>query len=227
MDNPQSDKPKLLALHGFLGGPKDFDFLKTDFDVFAPDLRELVSLPVEEIASILLKEKRHMLGYSFGARLGARLKLARPDAAQKCLLLSGHMGLKNETDRAEREAFEQGMISRLRESTCKEFESFWNSLALFQFDDPINLEGDLKSWIPFFSHYGLSKQPYLLKELAMYSQDIFFAYGELDAKYKSYAEEELKEFEVFWFNCGHRVLGEKESVKNKLKLIINEDRDIL
>ena len=208
---------KIIALHGFLGSPNDFDFLKKDFDIDAPNLLEYVQNDFDILAEKIITEPCHILGYSFGARLGARLKIKYPNMVKKCFLLSGHMGLKTSTERESRVEFENSMIQKLSELSSADFLRFWNGLDLFTFDEPLQGDYHLKDWVSFFEKYGLSKQAYLLDDLLKFKSDIFFGYGKQDLKYKNYANYELNDFFVKFFDGGHRVLRNEEAVVQTLK----------
>lgn len=214
-------KKRVLALHGFLGSPDDFNYLRHDFEVLAPDLRNLVSENIEDLGMrILADEKIPIIGYSFGARLAARLKLLFPERVGSCLLLSGHMGLLHSEQKIERKYFENQMIEKLKTLSRPEFETFWNGLALFKADDPIKMNSNPRDWIDFFNNYGLSGQPYLLNDLAKYSNELIFGYGKFDSKYKEYAEKELSKFNVHWFSCGHRVLTQESEMRKLLSKVL-------
>ncbi|MAZ49586.1 MAG: hypothetical protein CME65_13580 [Halobacteriovoraceae bacterium] len=210
-------KKRLLALHGFLGSPHDFNYLRQDFELMAPDLRALVSESIEEVGIRLLgEEKIPIIGYSFGARLAARLKLLFPDRVGPCFLFSGHMGLQYPQERLDRESFERKIIEKLQTLSKQEFEEFWNRLELFKADEPIKINSNPIEWVDFFKNYGLSQQPYLIDDLKEYCEEIIFGYGTYDSKYKDYANKELSDFKVHWFSCGHRVLFQEFEIKKLL-----------
>jgi len=78
----------IVALHGFLGRPSDWDFLRdAGLDV---DARELDDIP---------RSGETLLGYSMGGRLALHALL---DGAkfERAVIVSSGLGLENEADRA-------------------------------------------------------------------------------------------------------------------------------
>lgn len=210
----------LLCLHGFLGSSTDFDYLKADYHVFAPQLDQLVSLDYESLKEEILKSlpfyQYHILGYSFGARLAVRLFLdLKPQG--KLICLGGHLGLKDISLREERKNIEQNFLKKLNQLTQKEFLDYWNSLPLFNRDQDLET-ANFSNASDFFVNYGLSKQPYLKSQLMDYKERVSIHYGEDDEKYKNYALAEISEFELqFWPKSSHRLIKNEELVKKILK----------
>ncbi len=70
----QANQTKIVALHGFLGEPSDFDFLGSA--VYKPDYLSLVKTGCTDFASwaqafeqkLAPKQKFHLVGYSMGGR---------------------------------------------------------------------------------------------------------------------------------------------------------------
>ena len=59
-------KPKILCLHGFLGKSSDFDFLSSEYDIFAPELSRYIDQSLEQMVSSLSKESQTSLGVYLG-----------------------------------------------------------------------------------------------------------------------------------------------------------------
>jgi pimeloyl-ACP methyl ester carboxylesterase len=211
---------KLLCLHGFLGCPKQFDFLRSEFDVHSPDLRDYVSLSYDEIVEKLYQEhpgfnKMNVLGYSFGSRLGARLFVTEK-VEGKFIGLAGHAGMKTDEERARRLVFEESMVQKLNELSNSEFLLEWNSYDIFSHDEPLDINlVDFNNADLFFKNYGLSKQPYLYPELLKRKEAVFYYYGAKDDKYVNYATEELKKLNVIILNeKGHRLISSHSEILN-------------
>ena len=67
---------EIIYLHGFLGSPSDFDFLRSEFSTKNIDLNLMIDASLEEIESKIIDSadsKPVLLGYSFGARMAVRL----------------------------------------------------------------------------------------------------------------------------------------------------------
>lgn len=208
---------KLLALHGFLGSPQDFNFLKDEYHITAPTLDELVHFNFQQLSErILPKERVDIIGYSFGGRLAARLKIAYPDIISRCFLMGAHMGLNPLTSK--RIQWEKTVVEKINTLSTYDFLAFWNQLPLFYADQDLNTEVKINA--DYFLNYGLSKQEYLIPQLGPYSSEVFFCFGELDSKYVAYAHNELEGFNVSFIpRAGHRLVQYHQGVKEWLKSI--------
>lgn len=202
----------IIGLHGFLGSPKDFDFLRSELDLYTPNLDQYVSKSPDvlqhEILSEVDSENNILIGYSFGARLAIGLFLRTPEKFKKLILLGGHAGLKHKAERLERQKFEQSICLKIKESSFDQLLTFWNGLDLFEKDSPINSEfKDPDVLQDYFKNYGLSKQPFYLDDLRENQSKVTWMFGAGDHKYVTYAKENLSGFNVNYIdNCGHRVL---------------------
>jgi 2-succinyl-6-hydroxy-2,4-cyclohexadiene-1-carboxylate synthase len=135
----------ILALHGFTGSPRSWDFLPeragqtrlspalvghagslasdavTDFEGEADRLAELIAS----------SEAAHVIGYSLGARLALSLTLRHPERVRRLTLLSGHPGLSSESQRAERRAADAAWCQLLRERGLTAFVDAWQAQPMW------------------------------------------------------------------------------------------------
>lgn len=215
-------KPRLLCLHGFAGTAQDYSFLSSEFDIIAPNLDDYVGLEFSELKEKFLKnlcenQEVAVLGYSFGGRLAARLKISAPEQVKKTIICSAHMG--HQTVPQARIDLEESIVSKLESMDKAEFFNFWNSLDLFKHDLTSKLpEADLETLKLYFTNYGQSKQPYLIDELQKYKHDITFVYGLKDEKYCEYANKYLSSFALEFIDAGHRVLQNEAAIQAILKV---------
>lgn len=202
----------ITCLHGFLGSPRDFDFLRKEYEVYTPDLDNFVHKNLRELQDDLAisnpVESNILIGYSFGARIALGLFLRNPHSFNKMILLGGHGGLTSEEERTQRLNLEESFCSKLDQYNFDEFLSFWNGLELFHSDSPVTPAAkDLSLLKNYFVNFGLSKQPFYLNQLKEHQDKVLWIFGENDKKYVSYANENLGDFNVRYVsNCGHRVL---------------------
>jgi len=201
---------KVITFHGFLGDAKQFQFLEDDSLIHFP-FEEFIHLDIaaiiNHIEQLLSGEQATLIGYSFGARLAMQIFIKRPDLFNQLILLGGHAGLKTELEKSERFKIEENFINQLESRDDSDFILWWNNLDLFNGDLPLNVERLNRDVLKlYFSHWGLSKQPYLLEDLKMFKDQIFWFFGELDTKYCAYAKKDLNDFNVnFIPQQGHRV----------------------
>jgi hypothetical protein len=211
---------KILCLHGFLGTPENFDFLKESYQIKALNLCDFVHLGFDELFEQLqnfgvFEGVDAILGYSFGARLGLRFKVLK-QMRIPLFCIGGHLGLRESEDILKRKKFEDNMIKKICSFTEEEFLGYWNSLDLFSSDKPLN-SINMKNADLFFKNYGLSSQEYLF-DLLNTRKDIYFLYGGNDSKYSSYARTKLNGFELEIVpNVGHRALAHHDVIKDWIK----------
>lgn len=212
---------KIICLHGFLGAGSDFNFLKPYYDIYSPDLDNLVDFSLKSISETILShvdEDTILLGYSFGARLAMQLFLESPDSYKKMLLFAGHMGLDNSSERAQRLIFENRMIELLKNVSMKEFLKIWNDYPIFDNDTDMKLSNQcpLRAQV-YFHKWGLSKQPFLKDKLLEFRDRLHIFYGEKDVKYCQYALESLQDFNVsFIKDKGHRLINDKQLIVDQI-----------
>jgi pimeloyl-ACP methyl ester carboxylesterase len=208
-------KPKILCLHGFLGKSSDFDFLSSEYDIFAPELSRYIDQSLEQMVSSLSKERDlsqyHILGYSFGARLGLQI-YSRMNGSNKLICLAGRFELEPQEDLCFRKKFEFSLLEKLKTMSKEDFLSFWNHLPLFAYDEHL-MHPNFVAAAYYFKNYGLSKQPPLKEKLWERRGDIHFYYGEKDEKYCQYAQRYLSDWSVSVLpNIGHRILQHPKEV---------------
>jgi 2-succinyl-6-hydroxy-2,4-cyclohexadiene-1-carboxylate synthase len=99
---------KLYALHGFLGTPQDWDFLKgrveaIDLTVFPTDSLEVWAQHFNAyVHQQAVEEPRVLLGYSLGGRLALHCLLQDPALWRAGIIVSAHCGLDSEEKKSAR-----------------------------------------------------------------------------------------------------------------------------
>ncbi|MCU1350148.1 MAG: hypothetical protein JWO56_3178 [Acidobacteria bacterium] len=116
MNPARSGSPRIVALHGFLGLPSDWDFLRGDFDVHAVDVLQ------EEIPD----EGDLLLGYSLGGRLALQALLGGA-RYRRAVLVSTRIS-DAEPDRARRD---EAWARRFESDGWPALMGDWNAQPLF------------------------------------------------------------------------------------------------
>jgi 2-succinyl-6-hydroxy-2,4-cyclohexadiene-1-carboxylate synthase len=168
----------IVALHGFLGRPADWDFLRdAGFDV---DARELDDVPGSGDT---------ILGYSMGGRIAlhALLEGARYNRA---VIISAGLGIEGQAERATRREGDEQWARRLEHDDWESVLRDWNAQPLFGGHVPVRRE----------RHYDRSRvvdamrrwSPGVLEPLAPRLSEItipvLWIAGERDAKYVTEGE---------------------------------------
>lgn len=204
----------VVALHGFLGSPDDFD-INPNLQVLCPQYDALFD---EDLAAFgtSLPTTKILLGYSFGARIAAQLKILFPEKFKTLILLAGHLGLQTAAEKGARLNWEMELIQRM--SHKESFLDYWNKLDLFKADEPLLEVENLEYFKKYIERFGLSKQDYLINDLLPYKDDIIYVVGERDNKYVSYVEQHIQgKFSVMKLkNAGHRIFRDQENINNLL-----------
>jgi 2-succinyl-6-hydroxy-2,4-cyclohexadiene-1-carboxylate synthase len=134
----------VLALHGFTGSPRSWDFLpdRKTLPRLVPALvghsgcdagGEVTSFEaeVERLAALTPERGVHLVGYSLGARLALGLALMHPERVTRLTLLSCHPGLPTEAERAARRASDAAWCDILLTRGVPTFVDAWQAQALW------------------------------------------------------------------------------------------------
>jgi 2-succinyl-6-hydroxy-2,4-cyclohexadiene-1-carboxylate synthase len=105
----------ITCLHGFLGSPRDWDFLRdAGFEISAPPLDA-----IPDRGDILL-------GYSLGGRLALQALLAGANY-QRAILVSTGLGIEDEAARAARRASDEAWAQRFESEDFETVMAAWNA----------------------------------------------------------------------------------------------------
>lgn len=193
----------ITALHGFLGRPADWDFLRdAGFDV---DARELDDVP---------QSGDTIVGYSMGGRIALHALL---DGAtyRRAVIVSAGLGIESEDARAARREADEKWARRFENDDWETVLRDWNAQPLFGGDVRVRRERDydrrrvveaLRRWSP-------GVLPPLAPRLREITIPILWIAGERDAKYVAEAERAVKLLPnaTLWIcpNAAHRVPWEE------------------
>lgn len=194
----------IRAFHGFLGSPRDFEFLKGQ-GVVIYDLND--DLPETTSEDTLI-------GYSMGGRVA--MDLAKKNGFKKLILINAHPGLSDDKEREVRSLWEEEVLERLTDP--ESFLEWWNALPLFHADKPI-LSVPLGS-ADLFRQMLLSRQENFLPFLEERQKDVHWILGEKDPKY-SLLSQQLRGFDVHMVPGGHRLLQHPELLKPIIRKILS------
>jgi len=190
----------IVALHGFLGRPSDWDFLRdAGLDV---DARELDDIP---------RSGETLLGYSMGGRLALHALL---DVAkfERAVIVSSGLGLENEADRAARREADEKWARRFESEDWDVVMRDWNAQPLFG-GHIRKAEPDRRKVVTQLRDYSVAKLPPLAPRLQEIAIPVLWIAGERDAKYVADAKRavELLPHAELWICPGaaHRVPWEK------------------
>lgn len=232
----------LLALHGFTGSPRSWDFLAdAPGQRWIPalvghaggDAAEVVDFEAEvaRLAALIAGDPAHVIGYSLGARLALGIALRHPERVRRLTLLSGHAGLSSEMDRAARRASDAAWIAMLLNRGLQEFVEAWEALPLWATQARLAPEQRAEKRRERLSHSalglaqslrctGLAEMPDFWHELRTLHLPVTLVAGSLDTKFSALARHMAEQIEraelVIVPDVGHDLLLECPSFVGEL-----------
>lgn len=210
-----SDKksPSIIALHGFLGLPSDWDSVFTgDFAFEAVNLwpsthkiystngfRDWCRLFLDEVG--VRSPKPVLLGYSMGGRLAMHAALKAPDRWAGAIFVSANPGLKSFQERQARMMNDQEWARRFLDEPWLDVLRAWNSQAVLQAPPPekapeaiplkprLERDFDRKALALAMQFWSLGNQEDLRERLLNLPIPVLYITGELDTKFTSLIRE--------------------------------------
>lgn len=204
----------LLALHGFTGSPKSWDFLPgvANERRFTPALvghhgaradNEVTSFDaeVDRLAQLSADAgQMHVVGYSLGARLALGFALRHPARVARLTLISGHPGLSTDEERVERRAADQRWCELLFTRGIVAFVDAWQALPLWASQATLDEAALARKRQERLSHEpaglsrslrvtGLAEMPNYREKLAQLAVPLTLCAGALDGKFRNLAEQ--------------------------------------
>ena len=230
---------QILALHGNLGLPDDWDVLGLP-ELRKMDLWDHADLSFLEFAHELATnlsagmERPILAGYSLGGRLALHAMAIHPERWGGAVIASAHPGLRSGEERAARRASDREWANRARELPWEEFLELWNRQSVFAEPGPspsaLALESRRESVALAFETWSLGRQDDLRSHLRRFRAPVLWVTGEEDEKFTALGREMESVFPDYRHEVlpghGHRVLGEPlaEIVSNWLRARRTEPR---
>lgn len=202
--------PPLMLLHGFLGTPDAWNdvlaALPHHGPAWCPWLPGHGPVPprpgswdetVRALADTL-PAGVVLAGYSLGARLALAASVLRPGQARATLLVGGHVGPADDTERRERLALDAQRAAALRRGDLAAFVDAWEALPLFATQRALapavqarqralRLAHDPLALAWAFDVAGLAQMPDLRAAVAAARQPLHFVTGMLDLRFDALA----------------------------------------
>jgi 2-succinyl-6-hydroxy-2,4-cyclohexadiene-1-carboxylate synthase len=202
----------ILALHGFLGSPRDFDPLRaafsksnTGFDIIPVDYTNLRGLTPDVTLDRwgenfnLWAQKNHprgkkvILGYSQGGRLALHAVEKNPQIWSRAVYLSTHPGLASAEEKKSRRESDLRWSQRFQNVDFDRVVKEWNAQAVFvnSSSEPVRKGADYDSTVlgKALTQWSLSQQKDFRQVEAIFKVQSLWMAGELDKKYKELLQE--------------------------------------
>lgn len=224
-------KKAIYALHGFLGKPEDWDFLKQSTpDLHAINLSDYHNLSLADWAKtfnahVKVHDTQHniLVGYSLGGRLALHALLDNPSLWQQAVLISTHPGLHTVEEKTSRITADVHWANRFENESWEPLMQGWHEQSVFQSDSFLyRHEADYKraALAHQLRHWSTGFQADLREAIATLPMPMLWIAGEKDAKYLecmktlSFCHPQSKT----WIapNAGHRVLWDAKEELTKI-----------
>ena len=197
-----------LALHGFTGSPRSWDFLPADEiskcvapalvghvgAAFAGDVTHF-DAEIDRLAALLPDTgAAHVVGYSLGARLALGLALRHPGRVSRLTLLSAHPGLDSPSEREARRASDGAWCELLLTRGLEAFVDAWQAQPLWASQASVpaallrkkraeRLSQTAVGLVQSLRSTGLGQMPPYLEQLTRLRIPVALLAGELDGKF--------------------------------------------
>ncbi|MDF1815362.1 MAG: alpha/beta fold hydrolase [Verrucomicrobiales bacterium] len=214
----------IIALHGNIGSPADYDFLSDNHEVNPVNLWPYSHLSLQEVAAEIRNlaapgERKGIIGYSMGGRIALQSIADQPDFWDFAVIISAQPGLQSEKQRKERLAKDENWSKKVRTKSWSEFLNEWNQQGVLAGPAPTN-QNDLEPYkshiASAFTNWSLGQQQDLRPELSKFRGSLTWIVGENDARFAEMGREmktlipNLQLIQVP--QAGHRLLLESPDV---------------
>lgn len=133
----------IFALHGFLGRPSDWNFLKEDFEVIAVDYFQIRELQPHQdlkawgasfnqwVNQNFPGVERNLVGYSLGGRLALQAISEGPGLWNRGIFISTNPGCLTESERKERLVRDRSWAQEFLQTPWEILLKKWNEQPVF------------------------------------------------------------------------------------------------
>lgn len=180
----------VVALHGFLGRPADWDFLNPDV---APALDAMPIVPLRQWAQEFNRKVEApglLLGYSLGGRLALHCCIENPKLWHAAVIVSANAGLSSPEDRSRRLQHDEQWAARFESEEWDPLMQAWDAQPALQssarmprneaFYNRATLAAMLRIW-------SLGNQENLVEAIRQLPMPILWIAGENDFQYAAQA----------------------------------------
>jgi len=228
--------PKICALHGFLGQPKDWDILSFE-GMQAINLFENIysSKGLKQCAQQINKslqkdDSQVLMGYSLGGRLALHMLLDNPSRWNGAVIISANPGFPTVEAQQERLKQDDYWAQRFIQDPWEELMLDWHSQDLFKGTCSISQrkesEFDRQVLASVLRNWSAGHQEDLSTRLEKLDMPILWIAGERDQRFKKYAGSvKLKHpLSSVWIapEAGHRTPWDRpQEFKHQVNKFIN------
>lgn len=236
-------KIAIFTLHGFLGRPADWNFLKSDrYELVAVDYMNIRGLTPDSslerwgdnfniwAEKNYPKHEKHLIGYSQGGRLAQQAVTQKSVKWKSVVFISSNYGLEDEDQKKHRISEDQRWAQKFLTYDFSTVLREWNAQAVFKgtSNEPTRIQKDyeIELLAKCFTAWSLGRQKYLFHDLLNLQIPQLWLAGEFDSKYIELFEklkgksERIKVLTVK--NASHRaIFDQPELVKQEILRLLD------
>ena len=215
--------PVIVFLHGFTGSTatwtKIVDLLDGEYKTIAVDLtgHGKTTVPkepsrysmaeqiadLEELVDKLKLKSFTIVGYSMGGRVALAYAHRYPERVSSLILESASPGIKDESERLERQEADKKLSERIIRDGIPRFVEFWENIALFNSQKRLSAEiqstvreerlsQNVTGLATSLVGMGTGSQPSYWDKLHTVNIPVLLITGEIDTKFVNIAQEMLE-----------------------------------
>lgn len=178
---------QILALHGFLGKPSDWN--EFDIEFIGIDLDQFASETLDEWAfkfnAFVKKEFSNpiLMGYSLGGRLALHAMIQEPALWKAGIIISANPGLSSEIEKEKRVENDLAWAKRFQQEDWNTLMNSWENQNVFKGSVSLKRnekDYDRKKLANWLINYSLGKQKNLLSMIRELPMPILWMAGECD-----------------------------------------------
>lgn len=227
---------KMVALHGFLGCPTDWDIVQNvwmsheqSISIVAPNLNSDPLLKpqtsMKDWAKTFCKWVKDqgltdsiLLGYSMGGRLALHALIEEPQIWKAAMIVSANPGLEHEHDRISRLQHDQEWANRFLTQEWKSLMKQWNEQAVLRNSNSRSRnENDFDRTVlaSMLDQWSLGRQEFLLPNLINIGLPIKWFVGKTDlmsGKIKALIKKSEAKIDLVEIGCGHRIPWDQRQI---------------
>ncbi len=241
----------IVALHGFLGSPKDWDSVKTSWgaDLLCPflpghGLEPILGTDFESCVEQFVERVLHqhpglhftLVGYSMGGRIALYIALKFPALVKRLILISSSPGIIDPVEKNNRLLHDLSIAKELEDMPYDFFLDVWYSQPIFKslkehpaFSDVLKrrMDNDPMQLAKAIRFLSVGNQPSLWHDLYKLECPTLLLTGDKDTKYHGLAKNMAETTQaIYWKeiqNAGHALLTESpHQVADAIKLFLKE-----
>ena len=221
-----NNNTQIIALHGFLGSPKDFKPLQIN-NLYAAHLNNMPTSSFFDWVNNFdkaIKKPSIIIGYSLGGRLALHALLKSPHKYKAAIIMAAHPGLKFLHERYERLRLDYQKSRWFLEYDFSYALNLWNSQDIFNNSKALSIDKSTvcsKILASMLTNFSLGRQEYLVDKINKLPMPILWLYPYLEEKNIASIKLAHTSSKLVSIKYSHRLLQHEQVIKNYCHNFLN------